>query len=159
MAAVATRAMGRRAAASAVTADGVTLPGDPRELEGHPVGADLRRLRARLRARPLGYAVGTPFRMGPGYFPLVLGGVAGVLGVAIVAKGVGAGEDEPIGPVPWRASSLILAALSSSAPPSAASASCPRCSCTALLAALAAAGTVRRRGARHRRRPDRRSAS
>ncbi len=49
--------------------------------------------------------------MGPGYFPLVLGGVLVVLGVAIVAKGFVAGEGAPIGSVPWRPAVTIVAAL------------------------------------------------
>ena len=50
--------------------------------------------------------------MGPGYFPLVLAGVLALLGVAIVAKGVTAAAAEgDIGPVPWRAVVLLLAAL------------------------------------------------
>ena len=46
-----------------------------------------------------GYPLGTAFRMGPGYFPLVLAGVLALLGVAIVVKGVTAaaadGADRP----------------------------------------------------------------
>ena len=59
-----------------------------------------------------GYPLGTAFRMGPGYFPLVLAGVLGVIGLAIVAKGVtAAAADGDIGPVPWRAVVLLTAAL------------------------------------------------
>ena len=59
-----------------------------------------------------GYPIGTAFRMGPGYFPLVLAGALAALGVAIVVKGVTAAAAEtPIGPVPWRGAILILAAL------------------------------------------------
>lgn len=59
-----------------------------------------------------GYQLGTAFRMGPGYFPLLLAGALGVLGVAILVKGVTtAASDTPIGPVPWRGAILILAAL------------------------------------------------
>jgi hypothetical protein len=59
-----------------------------------------------------GYPIGTAFRMGPGYFPLLLGGALVALGVAIVVKGVTAAAAEaPIGPVPWRGAILILAAL------------------------------------------------
>ena len=50
--------------------------------------------------------------MGPGYFPLVLAGVLAVIGAAIVAKGVTAAAAEgDIGPVPWRAVVLLVAAL------------------------------------------------
>jgi hypothetical protein len=59
-----------------------------------------------------GYPVGTAFRMGPGYFPLVLAGALVALGVAILVKGVSAAASEtPIGPVPWRGALLILAAV------------------------------------------------
>lgn len=59
-----------------------------------------------------GYDLGTAFRMGPGYFPLVLAGTLVVLGVAIVVKGVtAAAADTPVGIVPWRATVLVLGAL------------------------------------------------
>jgi hypothetical protein len=59
-----------------------------------------------------GYQLGTAFRMGPGYFPLVLAGFLAVLGVAILVKGVTAAASEtPIGPVPWRGTVFILGAL------------------------------------------------
>jgi hypothetical protein len=57
------------------------------------------------------YEIGTPVRMGPGYFPLVLGGILAVLGGTIIAKGFLAGEGEAIGTIPWRAMALILAAV------------------------------------------------
>ncbi len=57
------------------------------------------------------YEVGSALRMGPGYFPLVLGGLLAFLGVLIIAKGFLAGEGGPIGAVPWRALALILAAV------------------------------------------------
>ena len=53
------------------------------------------------------YQVGTPARMGPGWFPVVLGGLLTVLGIAVVAKAFLAPEGEPIGNVPWRAIALI----------------------------------------------------
>jgi Tripartite tricarboxylate transporter TctB family len=59
----------------------------------------------------LGYNVGTPLRMGPGYVPLVLGGVLAVLGGVIVVKGFLAGEGEPVGDVSPRAIILIVAAF------------------------------------------------
>ena len=59
-----------------------------------------------------GYQIGTAFRMGPGYFPLVLAALLVGLGVAVIVKGVTAAASEaPIGPVPWRAAVLILGAL------------------------------------------------
>jgi Tripartite tricarboxylate transporter TctB family len=57
------------------------------------------------------YEIGTALRMGPGYFPLVLGGVLVLLGVLVVTKGLIAGEGAAIGRVPWRAAGLIVAAL------------------------------------------------
>jgi hypothetical protein len=59
-----------------------------------------------------GYPIGTAFRMGPGYFPLVLAGLMALLGLAIVAKGLtAAAAEREIGTVPWRGVVLILAAL------------------------------------------------
>lgn len=55
--------------------------------------------------------IGTLLRMGPGYFPLILGGILVVLGALIIGKGFAAGEGEPIGEVDWRALILIAAAL------------------------------------------------
>jgi hypothetical protein len=57
------------------------------------------------------YDIGTPLRMGPGFFPLVLGGILVVLGVSIAVKGVVAGEGGDVGPVPWRALVLLVAAI------------------------------------------------
>ena len=34
------------------------------------------------------YEFGTPFRMGPGFMPIVLGGILVALGVAVAASGV-----------------------------------------------------------------------
>jgi hypothetical protein len=59
----------------------------------------------------LAYDIGTPLQMGPGYVPLVLGGLLAGLGVLVIAKGFIAGEGDPIGNVDWRAVVLITAAL------------------------------------------------
>ena len=59
----------------------------------------------------LDYEIGTPFRMGPGYVPLVLGVILVALGILIIGKGFVAGEGEPIGTVDWRAIVLITAAI------------------------------------------------
>ena len=59
----------------------------------------------------LTYEVGSPLRMGPGYFPLVLGGILVVLGLLIIAKGFVAGEGGAIGTFPWRPAILIVAAF------------------------------------------------
>ncbi len=57
------------------------------------------------------YEVGSPLRMGPGFFPLVLGVFLVVLGVSIAVKGFIAGEGGEIGTVPWRSLGLLLAAI------------------------------------------------
>jgi hypothetical protein len=57
------------------------------------------------------YQIGTALRMGPGYFPLVVGGLLAVFGILIVAKGFIAGEREPIGKIPWKAVALLTGAF------------------------------------------------
>jgi hypothetical protein len=59
----------------------------------------------------LDYNLGTPANMGPGFVPLVLGGLLAGLGVAVVIKGFVVGEGEPIGEIGWRTVGLITAAL------------------------------------------------
>lgn len=59
----------------------------------------------------LGYELGTPLRMGPGYFPLLVGAVVAVLGLAVVVKGLVAGEVISFGAIPWRAVIAILLAV------------------------------------------------
>jgi uncharacterized protein YggT (Ycf19 family) len=59
----------------------------------------------------LSYELGTPLRMGPGYFPLLVGVILAALGVAIVLKGLIAGEAISFGVVPWRAVVAISVAL------------------------------------------------
>ena len=59
----------------------------------------------------LGYELGTPLRMGPGYFPLLVAAIVTVLGLAIVVKGLIAGEVISFGPVPWRAIAAIVLAI------------------------------------------------
>jgi hypothetical protein len=53
--------------------------------------------------------IGTAFRMGPGYFPLVLAGLLLLLGIVVMATSLNAPE-EAVGGVPWRGLALILAA-------------------------------------------------
>jgi hypothetical protein len=64
-------------------------------------------------ATSLTYELGTPLRMGPGYFPLALGGILVFLGLLIVGKGfvAGAGAEGRLGGVPWRALLLIVLAV------------------------------------------------
>jgi putative tricarboxylic transport membrane protein len=59
----------------------------------------------------LRYELGRPLRMGPGYFPLVLGGILVLLGLLITGKGFVAGAEERLGGVPWRALLLIVVAV------------------------------------------------
>jgi hypothetical protein len=61
----------------------------------------------------LSYELGTPLRMGPGYFPLALGGILVLLGLLIVGKGLiaNANAEELLGSVPWRALLLIVLAV------------------------------------------------
>ena len=59
----------------------------------------------------LAYEIGSPLRMGPGYVPLVLGGLMAGLGLLVVVKGFVAEPSEPIGTVDWRAAMLITASL------------------------------------------------
>ena len=66
-----------------------------------------------------GYELGTAFRMGPGYVPLVLGGSLALLGMAVIGIGVlrWRASGEPLtgeahhGTVPWRAIALLTAAV------------------------------------------------
>jgi Tripartite tricarboxylate transporter TctB family len=59
----------------------------------------------------LGYELGTPLRMGPGAFPLLVGVLVVALGLAIVVKGLIAGEVPAFGPIPWRAAAVIVVAI------------------------------------------------
>ena len=65
-----------------------------------------------------GYELGSAFRMGPGYVPLVLGGVLTLLGMVVIGAGVlrwRASDKTPTeshhGAVPWRAIALLTAAV------------------------------------------------
>ncbi|WP_420962376.1 tripartite tricarboxylate transporter TctB family protein [Brucella sp. IR073] len=57
----------------------------------------------------LGLELGTAFRMGPGYFPLVLSGLLIVLGLVILVQATQY-KAEPIGPLAWRGMLFILPA-------------------------------------------------
>ncbi len=57
------------------------------------------------------YEIGTALRMGPGYFPLVLGSLLVLLGILMAVKGFVAADSDDIGPVPWKALVLLVAAL------------------------------------------------
>ena len=58
-----------------------------------------------------GYNLGTAIRMGPGYFPVVLGGLLVLLGILVLVEAAVAGEHSPTGPVPWRGLVLILGSV------------------------------------------------
>ncbi|MDQ3554549.1 MAG: tripartite tricarboxylate transporter TctB family protein [Chloroflexota bacterium] len=57
------------------------------------------------------YDLGTALRMGPGYFPLLVGGLTAFFGVLIIAKGLLVGESGEIGEIPWRAIALVVGAV------------------------------------------------
>ena len=59
----------------------------------------------------LGYELGAPLRMGPGAFPLLVGAIVAVLGLAIVVKGLIAGDVVSFGPIPWRAVIVIVVSI------------------------------------------------
>jgi hypothetical protein len=54
--------------------------------------------------------IGTAFRMGPGYFPLLLSGLLILIGWVIALSAIANGTNESLGPVPWRGLVLVLAA-------------------------------------------------
>ena len=57
------------------------------------------------------YEFGTPFRMGPGFMPIVLGGILVALGVAVAAKGLGRPDEDAPSPWPWRGIALVLGTI------------------------------------------------
>jgi hypothetical protein len=59
----------------------------------------------------LRYELGTALRMGPGYFPLLLGGLLALLGLGTIVEGFIRGDVSPIGPIPWRGLILLTAAV------------------------------------------------
>lgn len=54
--------------------------------------------------------IGTAFRMGPGYFPMVLLIILTGLGVAILINGLRT-KGEPLGTIPWRGLVMITAPI------------------------------------------------
>ncbi len=58
-----------------------------------------------------GYAMGSAGRMGPGYFPMALGIVLGVLGLIIIGRAFAAG-DERVGALQLRPLLVIVVAVS-----------------------------------------------
>jgi hypothetical protein len=59
----------------------------------------------------LRYDFGTPFRMGPGFMPVVLGAVLVALGLAVAANGFRKPDAEAAAPWPWRGIVLILGTI------------------------------------------------
>ncbi len=57
------------------------------------------------------YEFGTPFRMGPGFMPVVLGGILVALGIAVAAKGFGKPDEDAPPAWPWRGIVLVLGVL------------------------------------------------
>lgn len=58
----------------------------------------------------LGMELGTAFRMGPGYFPLVLSGILILFGLAVIASAVRTEGGEAMGTFAWRGLLFILPA-------------------------------------------------
>jgi hypothetical protein len=58
------------------------------------------------------YPIGTAARMGPGYFPLGIGGLMALVGLVIAIRSVGGEtrDGERIGPIAWWPLSFIIAA-------------------------------------------------
>jgi hypothetical protein len=54
--------------------------------------------------------IGTAFRMGPGYFPLILSGLLGLLGIIILIKGLRSADEGSSGAIAWRGILFILPA-------------------------------------------------
>lgn len=59
----------------------------------------------------LNYELGTAFRMGPGFMPLLLGAALAVLGLGIAANGLRKPDTDPAGPIPWRGMVLVLGTI------------------------------------------------
>ena len=57
------------------------------------------------------YEFGTPFRMGPGFMPVVLGGILVALGVAVAATSFGKPDTEAPPSWPWRGIVLVLGTI------------------------------------------------
>lgn len=59
----------------------------------------------------VGLPIGSATRMGPGYFPIVLGIVLAALGLVIGIRGIMSGAASEFGVIPWRGVALTAAAL------------------------------------------------
>jgi len=56
-------------------------------------------------------AVGTPVRMGPGFFPAMLSGALLVIAAFVMVRSFVRTEETPFGEVPWRAIILVTLAI------------------------------------------------
>ena len=54
--------------------------------------------------------IGTAYRMGPGYFPMVLTGMLAIFAIVLVINGFTT-DGEAIGEIPWRALIVITASI------------------------------------------------
>ena len=59
----------------------------------------------------INYEIGTPFRMGPGFMPVLLGSVLVLLGLAVAASGLKKPDTETRDPIAWRGIILILGVI------------------------------------------------
>lgn len=59
----------------------------------------------------MNYELGTPLRMGPGFMPVMLGGILVALGIAVAIKGIGRPDEEAPPPWPWRGMALTLGTI------------------------------------------------
>ncbi|MFO1188596.1 MAG: tripartite tricarboxylate transporter TctB family protein [Alphaproteobacteria bacterium] len=55
--------------------------------------------------------MGTAFKMGPGYFPIVLSGLTALIGLAVIAKSFVSRDIGPLGAFPWRAAAALTSAV------------------------------------------------
>ncbi len=58
------------------------------------------------------YNIGSGARMGPGYFPLALGALLGVMGLFVILGSLklGAPDGEPVGRIAWKPLALVIGA-------------------------------------------------
>jgi hypothetical protein len=54
--------------------------------------------------------IGTAYRMGPGYFPMLLTGLLTIFAIVLVINGFRT-DGEPIGEIPWRALFIITVSI------------------------------------------------
>ncbi len=79
---------------------------DPKETIG---GLLLAGVGAYFLFHSFGYGVGTPRRMGAGFFPMALGATAIVIGVLMIVRGIG--RHTPLPQIEWRPAIAILGGI------------------------------------------------